>query len=70
VIVHTASAIDSRIVSALIEALGQRRELSGEETYFIHVSLSSIPFYYATEHKLVIYSRPLYRRWWLAVRGG
>lgn len=44
VVIHRASAIDSRIVSALIKALGRRRELSGEETDFMHVSLSSIFF--------------------------
>lgn len=40
VVVHTASATDSSAISALIEALGQRRKSSGEETYFVHVSLS------------------------------
>ena len=32
----------SHLASHLIKALGQRRKVSGEETYFIHVSLSSI----------------------------
>ena len=38
IIVHTASSIDSNIASYLINALSQRRKVSGEETYFIHVS--------------------------------
>lgn len=41
-VVHTASAIDSRVVTNLIKALGQRREATGEETYFIHVSLATM----------------------------
>lgn len=42
IIVHTASSSDPRLVSHLIKALGQRRKVSKEKTYFIHVSLSSI----------------------------
>ena len=34
--------MESRLASHLLKALGQRRKVSGEEKYFIHVSLSSI----------------------------
>ncbi|KAF2238758.1 hypothetical protein EV356DRAFT_528666 [Viridothelium virens] len=42
IVIHTASAVDSHIVSALIKALGQRRESSGQENYFIHSSVATI----------------------------
>ncbi|KAL9071885.1 MAG: hypothetical protein Q9157_005311 [Trypethelium eluteriae] len=42
IVIHTASAVDSHIVSALIKALGRRRESSGKETYFIHSSVATI----------------------------
>ncbi|OKL63856.1 hypothetical protein UA08_01113 [Talaromyces atroroseus] len=42
IVVHTATAIDGHAVSALIKALGQRRQLSGEETYYIHSSIASV----------------------------
>ncbi|KAF2251858.1 NAD(P)-binding protein [Trematosphaeria pertusa] len=42
IVVHTASAIDGRIPSHLIKALGQRRKVSGEETYFIHSSITTL----------------------------
>ncbi|OTA57508.1 hypothetical protein K449DRAFT_437377 [Hypoxylon sp. EC38] len=38
-VVHTASSSNSRLASNLIKALGQRQKASGEETFFIHVSL-------------------------------
>ncbi|KAF2493074.1 NAD(P)-binding protein [Lophium mytilinum] len=46
VVVHTASAIESRIVSHLIKALDQRRKASGEEVVFIHSSVTAL---FATE---------------------
>jgi hypothetical protein len=42
VVVHTASAIDARVVTAIIKALGHRRKISKEETYYIHVSFLGI----------------------------
>jgi hypothetical protein len=38
IIVHTATSIVSDILSNLIDALGQRRKISGKETYFLHAS--------------------------------
>lgn len=38
IVVHTASSRFPTMVSYMIKALGQRRQVSGKETYFIHVS--------------------------------
>ncbi|KPM43739.1 hypothetical protein AK830_g2771 [Neonectria ditissima] len=38
IILHTASSHEPHIVSHLIQALGQRRKITGKETYFIHTS--------------------------------
>jgi hypothetical protein len=51
----------SRLASHLIKALGQRRKVSGEETYFIHVSRSRtrclhIPLKYSQSSLTAIYS--------------
>ncbi|KAL9083685.1 MAG: hypothetical protein Q9165_008413 [Trypethelium subeluteriae] len=46
IIIHTASAVDTQIVSGLIKALGQRRKLSGKEVYFVHVSQLDILFHH------------------------
>ncbi|KAF2803422.1 NAD(P)-binding protein [Mytilinidion resinicola] len=46
IVVHIASSIDSRVVSHLITALGQRRKASGEEVFFIHSSVAAL---FATE---------------------
>ncbi|KAI0837093.1 NAD(P)-binding protein [Hypoxylon sp. FL0890] len=42
IIVHTASSSNSRLASNLIKVLGQRRKVSGNETYFIHSSVTTI----------------------------
>lgn len=42
IVVHTASSMEPRLASNLIDALGHRRKASGEEMYFIHVSPFSI----------------------------
>ncbi|KAF2117978.1 hypothetical protein BDV96DRAFT_611553 [Lophiotrema nucula] len=42
IVVHTASAIDTNIVSALIDGLGLRREATGKATYFIHTSITAV----------------------------
>lgn len=36
-VVHTATSMDTRQPSNLINALGQGRKLTGEDKYFIHV---------------------------------
>ncbi|KAI0149688.1 NAD(P)-binding protein [Hypoxylon sp. NC0597] len=42
IIVHTASSMNSRLASNLIKALGQRRKASGEETFFVHSSITTV----------------------------
>ncbi|KAI1378883.1 NAD(P)-binding protein [Hypoxylon crocopeplum] len=42
IIVHTASSSDSSLASHLINSLGQRRKVSGEQTYFIHSSITTL----------------------------
>lgn len=42
IVVHTASSIEPNLALHLITALGKRREVTGEETYFLHVSTFSI----------------------------
>ncbi|KAI9704644.1 MAG: hypothetical protein M1820_005392 [Bogoriella megaspora] len=42
VVVHTASAVDSRAVSGLIKGLGQSHKWSGQDTHFIHSSVATI----------------------------
>ena len=37
IVIHTASSYDTILESHLIKALGERRKLSGNATYFIHV---------------------------------
>ncbi|KAH8690119.1 hypothetical protein BGW36DRAFT_433072 [Talaromyces proteolyticus] len=41
-VVHTASSILADIPILLIQALGQRRQVSGKQTYFIHSSVITI----------------------------
>lgn len=38
IIIHTASSLNESLALHLITALGKQREVTGEETYFIHVS--------------------------------
>ncbi|KAI4264974.1 MAG: hypothetical protein L6R38_009734 [Xanthoria sp. 2 TBL-2021] len=38
IVVHTASSIEPNLALHLITALGKRREVTGEETYFLHTS--------------------------------
>lgn len=41
-VVHTATSMDARQPSNLINALGERRKLTGEDKYFIHVSTRTL----------------------------
>ncbi|KAH9207067.1 hypothetical protein DL95DRAFT_468991 [Leptodontidium sp. 2 PMI_412] len=41
-VIHTASSMDTRQLSALISGLGQRRKITGEETYFIYTSVTTM----------------------------
>lgn len=38
IVIHCASSIEPSLALHLITALGKQKELSGDETYFIHVS--------------------------------
>ncbi|RDW65612.1 hypothetical protein BP5796_10304 [Coleophoma crateriformis] len=38
IVVHTASSLDVSLALPLVAALGRQREVSGEDTYFIHTS--------------------------------
>lgn len=38
IIIHTAGSIDARLAIHLIKALGKRREVTGNDTFHIHVS--------------------------------
>ena len=38
IVIHCASSMDPSLASPLVSALAKQREISGEETYFIHVS--------------------------------
>ncbi|KAF2643543.1 NAD(P)-binding protein [Massarina eburnea CBS 473.64] len=42
IIIHTASAIDTRVTLPLIKALGKLRTASGKPVYYIHVSLFNV----------------------------
>ncbi|CAM1505956.1 Fc.00g115930.m01.CDS01 [Cosmosporella sp. VM-42] len=42
IVVSTASSFDSRVVTPLVKALGNRRRVSGKETYLIHSSVATI----------------------------
>ncbi|KAF4979131.1 hypothetical protein FZEAL_4621 [Fusarium zealandicum] len=42
IVVHTAGAVDARMPSNLISALGQRRRVSGSEIYYIHSSVATM----------------------------
>ncbi|KAH6725045.1 hypothetical protein BKA61DRAFT_688439 [Leptodontidium sp. MPI-SDFR-AT-0119] len=41
-VIHTASSMDTRRLSALINGLGQRHKITGEETYFIYTSVTTM----------------------------
>ncbi|KAI1448839.1 NAD(P)-binding protein [Annulohypoxylon stygium] len=41
-VIHTANSANWQLVSYLIKALGQRRKVSGKETYFIHSSITTL----------------------------
>ncbi|KAF2792902.1 NAD(P)-binding protein [Melanomma pulvis-pyrius CBS 109.77] len=42
IVVHTASSIVGSLALNLIKALGQRREVSGDQVYFIHSSVTTM----------------------------
>ena len=42
IVVHTAGAVDARMSSNLISALGKRHKASGRRTYYIHVSSTKL----------------------------
>ncbi|KAK7409252.1 hypothetical protein QQX98_008562 [Neonectria punicea] len=41
-VLHTAGAVDSRMASNIIDALGQRRRVNGTKTYYIHSSVMTM----------------------------
>lgn len=45
IVLHIASSHDPSVVSFLIRALGERREATGKESYFVHVSEVAVPDY-------------------------
>ena len=55
IVVHTAGCIDPGLVLPLVTALGKRREIIGEDTYFIHVKAStSLSIWSVAHHRVDI----------------
>ena len=43
IVIHTASSIEPQFALHLITALGKRKELTGQDTYLIHVIIHLLP---------------------------
>lgn len=68
IVVHTASSIDAQQAIGLIKALGKRGEITGKDTYHIHVSqCRSLVFVVGTDILAVISDYWLFQRRWLAI---